>query len=166
MPSVSYLIHEFLRPLHRQCDPSPPWRLEHCNDAECLITYKLWISDQRCLGYNVELDVLHSSHHYWLVLCFESSSGSPVWVSVPHLCEHFCPYYEWRQLLSYVLFFQRICEGEREGGEPEGLYETASPAAGGKRTEWLPSLDRQGRYWAAEQLYIFYYSECGEASVT
>lgn len=34
----------------------------------------------------MELDVLHSSHHYWLVLCFESSAGSPVWVSVPRVC--------------------------------------------------------------------------------
>jgi len=30
----------------------------------------------------MELDILHSSHHYWLVLCFKSSVGSSVWVSV------------------------------------------------------------------------------------
>lgn len=42
----------------------------------------LWISDQRCLGSHMELDLLHSSHHYWLVFCAEPGVGCPVGVSV------------------------------------------------------------------------------------
>ena len=49
---------------------------------------------------------------------------------------------------------QRICQGEGEGGEQAGLHEATPPAAGGTRTERLPSLDRQGRYWAAQQQHI------------
>lgn len=30
----------------------------------------------------MELDILHSSHHYWFVLCVEPGVGSPVGVSV------------------------------------------------------------------------------------
>lgn len=48
----------------------------------CIIMWMLHISDQRCLGSHVELDVLHSSHHHWLVLCPEPGVGCLVWVSV------------------------------------------------------------------------------------
>lgn len=44
-------------------------------------------SDQRCLGSHVELDLLHSSHHYRLVLCAEPGVGCPLGVSVtPLMC--------------------------------------------------------------------------------
>lgn len=38
-------------------------------------------SDQRCLGYHLELDVLHPSHHYRLLLCAQPGAGCPVGVS-------------------------------------------------------------------------------------
>lgn len=47
----------------------------------CVVT-GTFISDQRCLGSHVELDVLHSSHHHWLLLCPEPGVGCLVRVGM------------------------------------------------------------------------------------
>lgn len=44
------------------------------------------VSDRRCLGPQLELAVLHPSHHYRLFLCPEPGAGSPLWVG-----SHFSP---------------------------------------------------------------------------
>lgn len=44
-----------------------------------------WVSDQRCPGSHVELDVLHPPHHNRLVLCPQPGVGCPVGVSITPL---------------------------------------------------------------------------------
>lgn len=48
---------------------------------------------------------------------------------------------------------QGICEGEGEGGKPQGFHETETPTADRERAQRLPGLDRQSR-WLKSRLRL------------
>lgn len=55
-------------------------------------------------------------------------------------------------ILWFGLVLQGVCQGEGEGGKPQGLHEAETPTADRERAQRLPGLDRQSRWPKSQSL--------------